>query len=237
MRFGIIASPYEAAMPQRTIAIGDIHGCAEALHALLEIVDPTTDDRIVTLGDYVDRGPNTREVIDQVLDLKKRCQLIPLTGNHELMMLDAHSSANVTKFDFWLHCGGEETMASYGGITASIPDDHFEFLKSCQRHYEIDSHFFVHANYLYHLPLDQQPDDVLFWQHLNDDPLPHVCGKIAILGHTPQLTGEILDLGHVVCIDTFCFGSGWLTAYDVLSGNFWQVDKLGNVRLDAQWKT
>ena len=79
-------------MPQRVIATGDIHGCADALYALLEIVDPTADDLVVTLGDYVDRGPNTREVIDQILDLKKRCRLISLVGNHELMMLDAISN-------------------------------------------------------------------------------------------------------------------------------------------------
>ena len=224
-------------MSQRVIATGDIHGCADALYALLEIVDPTADDLVVTLGDYVDRGPNTREVIDQILDLKKRCRLISLVGNHELMMLDAISSPNSTQFDFWLHCGGEETMVSYGGVSATIPEDHLVFLKSCQRHYEIDTHFFVHANYLYNVSLDQQPDDVLFWQHLNNVPLPHVSGKTAVVGHTPQLTGEILDLGHVLCIDTFCFGSGWLTAYDVLSGELWQVDKSGNVRLDSQWHT
>lgn len=224
-------------MPQRVIATGDIHGCADALYALLEIVDPKADDLVVTLGDYVDRGPNTREVIDQILDLKKRCRLISLVGNHELMMLDAIASPNSTQFDFWLHCGGEETMVSYGGVSATIPEDHLVFLKSCQRHYEIDTHFFVHANYLYNVPLDQQPDDVLFWQHLNNVPLPHVSGKTAVVGHTPQLTGEILDLEHVLCIDTFCFGSGWLTAYDVLSGELWQVDKSGNVRLDSQWHT
>lgn len=224
-------------MPQRVIATGDIHGCADALYALLEIVDPKADDLVVTLGDYVDRGPNTREVIDQILDLKKRCRLISLVGNHELMMLDAIASPNSTQFDFWLHCGGEETMVSYGGVSATIPEDHLVFLKSCQRHYEIDTHFFVHANYLYNVPLDQQPDDVLFWQHLNNVPLPHISGKTAVVGHTPQLTGEILDLEHVLCIDTFCFGSGWLTAYDVLSGELWQVDKSGNVRLDSQWHT
>ena len=224
-------------MPQRVIAIGDIHGCAEALHALLEIVDPTPNDQVVTLGDYVDRGPQSCEVIEQVMELKKRCQLVPLAGNHELMMLDALKSDSPAKYDFWLHCGGEETMASYGGETADIPEDHIQFLKSCRRHHEIESHLFVHANYLYQLPLDEQPEHTLFWQHLNEVPRPHVSGKKAVVGHTPQLTGEILDLGHVVCVDTFCFGSGWLTAYDVLSGDSWQVDKMGNVRLDAQWQT
>lgn len=222
-------------MAERVIAIGDIHGCAEALYALLEIVDPTSADVIVALGDYVDRGPQSREVIDQVMEMSKLCEFVPLAGNHELMMLDALSNSNAHKIDFWLHCGGEETMASYGGDVANIPDSHVDFLKSCRRYHEIETFFFVHANYLHHLPLSHQPDDVLFWQHLDDVPQPHVSGKTAVVGHTPQLTGNILDLRHVICVDTFCFGSGWLTAYDVLSGECWQVDKTGNVRLDSQW--
>ena len=101
-------------MAERVIAIGDIHGCAEALYALLEIVDPTSADVIVALGDYVDRGPQSREVIDQVMEMSKLCEFVPLAGNHELMMLDALSNSDAHEIDFWLHCGGEETMASYG---------------------------------------------------------------------------------------------------------------------------
>ena len=81
-------------MPGRTIAIGDIHGCSAALRALIAAIEPTADDTLVPLGDYVDRGPDSRGVIDAVLELEKRCRVVPLLGNHELMLLDAlHESA------------------------------------------------------------------------------------------------------------------------------------------------
>jgi len=223
-------------MPNRMIAIGDIHGCADALNALLEVVDPGGEDLVVTLGDYVDRGPNTRGVISQLLELGSRCQLIPLIGNHEAMMLDAIRSNHPSSLEFWLVNGGEETLASYGDPKDGIPVDHLEFMMSCRRYHETDTHLFVHANYDPESPLDQQTDQTLLWQHLSSIPAPHVSGKIVVVGHTPQLTGEVLDMGHMVCIDTFCFGSGWLTALDVASGEFWQVDKQGNVRLNAGWK-
>ena len=87
-------------MPNRTIAIGDIHGCADALYALLEVVDPGRDDLVVTLGDYVDRGPNTRGVINQLIELSRRCEYIALIGNHEAMMLDAIRSNHPSSLEF-----------------------------------------------------------------------------------------------------------------------------------------
>ena len=223
-------------MPNRVIAIGDIHGCAEALRALLEVVDSGEDDQLIALGDFVDRGTNTREVIDQLIDLDRRCHFIPLLGNHEVMMLDALSSHNTAKLDFWLHCGGEETIASYGGDFTRIPQAHLDFLETCHSYYENEHYLFVHANYHAELPLNRQPHHALFWQHLTEIPPPHNSGKVAIVGHTPQLSGEVLDLGHIICIDTFCFGSGWLTALDVHSREIWQVDKQGNLRLDDRWQ-
>src|SRR5438874_1657422 len=80
----------------------------------------------------------------------------------------------------------------------------------------------VHANYAASVRLDSQPDYLLFWEHLHFHvPPPHTNGKIAIVGHTAQKSGEVLDLGHVVCIDTFCHGGGWLTGMDVGSGQMW----------------
>ena len=63
-------------------------------------------------------------------------------------------------------------------------------------------------------------------------PDPHVSGKIAIVGHTPQISGDVLDMGHLICIDTFCFGDGCLTAMDVHTKRIWQADKEGNLRSD-----
>lgn len=75
-------------MPPRTIAIGDVHGCAAALRALLEQIKPQSTDTIVMLGDCVDRGPDSRGVIETLLELRGRCELVPILGNHEEMMLN-----------------------------------------------------------------------------------------------------------------------------------------------------
>ena len=75
-------------MPGRTIAIGDIHGCSAALAALVAAIEPSKDDTVITLGDYIDRGPDSRGVLDQLIALAARCRLIPLLGDHEEMLLD-----------------------------------------------------------------------------------------------------------------------------------------------------
>jgi len=216
-------------MPSRTIAIGDIHGCSAALRAIVEAIGPAVDDTIVTLGDYVDRGPDSRGVLDFLLELATRCRLIPLLGNHELMLLDAIQNPRV--IGPWFECGGEATVRSYGGKLGNIPPEHLDFIRRCKRYYEIATHFFVHANYAADIPLDEQPDYLLFWEHLHFHvPPPHENGKLAIVGHTSQKNREILDLGHIVCIDTFCHGGGWLTAMDAQSGQIWQADRNGKLR-------
>ncbi|MEO8496749.1 MAG: metallophosphoesterase family protein [Planctomycetota bacterium] len=216
-------------MTRRTIAIGDIHGCDKALAALIDAIDPTEDDVIVPLGDYVDRGPDSRAVIDQMIRLVDRCQLIPLLGNHEAMMLEAIESPAVR--EMWCRVGGSTTVESYGGALENIPFDHLVFLRGLNRYYETDTHLFVHANYDASLSLDQQPDRLLLWEHVvHTLPDRHCSGKTAIVGHTPQGSGEILDLGYLLCIDTYCFGGGWLTALDVESGRVWQANRNGELR-------
>ena len=215
----------------RTIAIGDIHGCSQALSRLLGEIRPAADDTIVTLGDYVDRGPDSRGVIDELWNLIEHCELIPLLGNHERMLLDSFNSPDA--FDFWWGVGGEETLASYGGSLDQIPSHHNVFLRGLRRYYETDTHFFVHANYAPDLTLEQQPDRLLLWEHIMHTlPPRHNSGKIAIVGHTPQGSGEILDMGYLICLDTYCFGGGWLTAMDVDSGQTWQVNQDGELRRD-----
>lgn len=216
-------------MPVRTIAIGDIHGCPAALRALVDAIQPTADDTLVLLGDYVDRGPDPRGAIDTVLALEQRYRIVPLLGNHELMLLDALANPHV--LGPWLEVGGATTLWSYDGQLINIPPEHLAFMRRCKRYYETTAHFLVHANYAADLPLDEQPDYLLFWEHLHRHvPTPHENGKIAIVGHTSQKSGEVLDLGHVMCIDTFCYGGGWLTAMDVESGQLWQADRSGRLR-------
>lgn len=218
-------------MPTRTIALGDIHGCSAALGALLAAIRLRPDDVIVTLGDYIDRGPNSKGVLDRLIDLGRRCRLVPLLGNHEQMLLDVRSGKYPI---YWLlDIGGTTTLDSYGpGRDLDlIPDEHYEFLESCLDFYETDTHIFVHANYFPDIPMAGQHVGMLRWESLRDmTPGPHESGKTVIVGHTPQRSGEILDLGHLKCIDTNCHGGGWLTALDVRTEEFWQADREGNLR-------
>lgn len=216
-------------MPGRTVAIGDIHGCSTALAALVQAIDPQPEDTIVPLGDFVDRGLDSKGVLDQLIALADRCRLVPILGNHDQMMLHARNGKD--DFRFWLNCGGDAALDSYGSTSRIdlIPIVHFRFLERCVSFFETDTHFFVHANYRPDLPLDRQDDHSLRWLSLRDFvPEPHCSGKIAVLGHTPQ--PDVLDLGHLVCVDTGCCNGGWLTALDVGNGRVWQVDERGRGR-------
>ena len=214
----------------RPIAIGDIHGCSRALDALLDAIRPRPDDLIVPLGDYINRGPDSRGVLDRLIHLSKQCRLVPLLGNHEEMLLEARSGVHPTT---WIGMGGVATLDSYGPgrDIALIPVEHFAFLEACLASYETETHVFVHASYDADLPMANQPVRLLRWGSLRDGlPAPYVSGKTVIVGHTSQKGGEILDLGHLTCIDTYCHGGGWLTALDVNSGEVWQANQSGAVR-------
>ena len=152
-------------MADRLIAIGDIHGCLTALTTLLDAVAPTSDDTIVTIGDYVDRGDNTRGVIDRLIDLRSQCQLVPIMGNHEEMMLAAR--ANWIAYQHWMMVGGVPTMASYGDHWDDVPADHFQFIESCHNYYETDTHFFLHANYAPKIALPMQDVRMSRWLSLH----------------------------------------------------------------------
>lgn len=221
--------------PQRILAIGDIHGCLAAFDTLIAALKLRPQDQIVTLGDYVDRGPNSKDVINRLIDLDDRKQLVALRGNHELMMLRARSSKRQTEFYHWLAKGGQETLASYSSKKntkklATIPQEHWNFLENiCVDWWETASHFFVHANAYSNLPLKQQPERMLFWQKFSN-PSPHCSGKIMVCGHTSQKSGQPLNIGHAICIDTWVYGKGWLTCLDVKSGRVWQANQKGQVR-------
>ncbi len=216
-------------MSKRVIAIGDIHGCARAFEALLRRIDPQPDDTIVTLGDYVDRGPDSRGVLDQLLKLEQRCHLTPLLGNHEEMLLLARQDPSALQS--WLMFGGVATLDSYGfgSGPGDVPDEHIAFFDRCANYYEAERHIFAHANYEPDLPLCEQSVATLRWDSLKNrvPARAHISGKTFVVGHTAQKNGTILDLGHIRCIDTFCYGGGWLTALNVVDGTVWQVDREG----------
>lgn len=218
-------------MPSRTIAIGDVHGCSRALDALLECIQPTRDDTLVPLGDFVDRGPDSRRVLDRLLELETTCRLEPILGNHEEMMMMVLTGQMAPSG--WLRYGGVNTLDSYGfaGDLSVISESHRDFLKRCHDFFETPSHFFVHANYVPHLALPETDREVLrWWSLIHSMPGPHQSGKVGVMGHTPDKTGEILDMGFLKCIDTYCYGGKWLTALDVTSGTIWQANDAGQLR-------
>lgn len=217
----------------RTIAIGDIHGCSAALDAVLEAIGPGEGDTLVALGDYVDRGPDSRGVLQRLVGLEAEGLLVPVLGNHEEMMLGAIRGS--TPIGYWLRHGGIATLRSYGPRAGlgDIPAEHQEFVLRCVDYHETDDAIFTHASYLPGEPLDLQPAEVLRWHSLVEHlPGPHLSGKTVYVGHTAQKSGEVLDEGHLVCLDTFCHGGGWLTAQDIATGQRWQASPEGSLRCD-----
>lgn len=216
----------------RILAIGDIHGCSHAFDRLLTQVVPTADDLLITLGDYVDRGPDSFGVIERLIRLHRELRLVPLKGNHEVMMLAARRGYGL--FD-WLACGGRQTLASYSilgdeGKLVDLPEEHWNFLeRDLVPWYETANHFFVHANVYPELLLSEQPDFMLFWEFF-DNPSPHCSGKTMVCGHSSQRSGVPCNLGHAICIDTWAYGGGWLTCLDVQSGRVWQARQSGEQR-------
>jgi serine/threonine protein phosphatase 1 len=221
----------------RTLAIGDIHGCLRAFDALLEEVNLQPDDVLVTLGDYVDRGPNSKGVLERLLAIAARCQCFPLKGNHDLMMLRGCEDAE--HFREWLNCGGKSTLASYHAnedwqtFVEAIPTRHWHFLnEDCLSYHETDTHFFVHANVYPDLPLAEQPEYMLYWESLEASTWrPHESGKTMVCGHSVQRSGRPLGLDQAICIDTWVYGDGWLTCLDVGLEVYWQANERGETRV------
>jgi serine/threonine protein phosphatase 1 len=216
----------------RYLAVGDIHGCFKALTTLAKFVPFEAEDTVITLGDYVNRGPDSCAVLDWLIVFQQRGKLVALCGNHEIMMLEAREGREAS--NRWMEYGGDATLASYSpfgdqGRLVDIPDAHWEFLERTRSMFETPTHFFVHANEYPNCPLDEQPDLMLFWEQFVD-PLPHESGKVMICGHTSQKSGMPLNVGHAVCIDTWACGKGWLTCLDVGSGKYWQANQRGETR-------
>ena len=218
----------------RHLAIGDIHGCFEALQTLIEFVEVSEDDTVVTLGDYVDRGPSTKQVIDWLLDFEDNGNLIALRGNHEIMMLNAR--INQKDKQYWGRFGAVETLESYArnddhdADLVDVPDAHWHFLSRLQKYYETHSHIFVHAIVSPQLPLNEQTDRTLFWEQYSEQFPGHESGKIVVCGHKSQDSGLPATNGKAICIDTNACKGGWLTCLDVESETIWQANQMRETR-------
>jgi len=240
---------------KRILAIGDVHGCFTALKALFEIVNPGTDDLVITLGDYIDRGPESKEVIDLLVRLHEAQPVVSLKGNHEEMVLDWRNE-NYEKTLIWWANGGLATLRSYCRDDSSwltkmfwksfipgqvydyhdracklIPGPHWSFFENCRDYYETRDCIFVHGQVDPHLALTDQSEYKMHWSRFHTSQKSHLSGKKVICGHTPQADGIPTDIGHTVCIDTYLYGGQWLTCMDVRNKIYFQANALGETRI------
>src|SRR5262249_37008124 len=218
----------------RTLAIGDIHGCYQALSALIQMIGPKPEDRLVFLGDYTRRGPDSKTVLHWMVNAQNRASTVFLRGNHEVMMLQAREGG--VESDIWLGSNGFETLESYGitlpkrdGWMNEIPAAHWSFLEQTAPVFETPGHILVHACLDPGLDLKDQPSWLLYWETF-DRLQPHKSGKKIICGHTRQKSGRINDVGYAACIDTGAATGGWLTCLDINSGEYWQTTQQGASR-------
>ena len=216
----------------RTLVIGDIHGYLETLDALLDAVALSTSDRLITLGDYVDRGPDSCGVLERLIQLQAVGTLIPLLGNHDEMMRET-LRGDPLHHRAWMMFGGLATLASYGltlDQCQQIPPSHRDFLESCHPWYETDTHLFAHATVDPKKPMSEQETHTLRWEKLHD-PIQHVSGKTLVCGHTRQYDGWPTSWPGTICIDTGVYdGPGWLTCLILERGEVVQANRYGEIR-------
>jgi serine/threonine protein phosphatase 1 len=214
-------------MMGRLLAIGDIHGCHRSLLQMLALLrlDPLADT-LVLIGDYLDRGPDSRGVIETLLTLKKNFpNLICLRGNHEAMFLDFYREGKDEE-RYFLN-GGMTTLLSYGlspddaRAGTGFPEDHLAFLTSLPLFHETADYCFVHAGLRPGIPIaDQSPEDLL-WIRYTFIASDWDFGKTVIFGHTPLR--EPLLKPDKIGIDTGAVYGGCLTCIEIPSRRIFQV--------------
>ncbi len=192
----------------RTFVVGDLHGCVEELACLLDALEPGGADTVVFLGDYIDRGPSPKGVIDRLLRLRRegpRC--VCLRGNHEDMFLAFLGRAGLYGEAF-LFNGGEATLRSYGldhttgSVTAEmLPPDHLDFLLGLELTYQEGEFFCVHGGLAPTRPLHEQSVEDMLWIRDEFIASPHLFPFTVLFGHTPQRE-VLLNLPYKVGLDT-----------------------------------
>jgi len=215
------------------IAIGDIHGCAATLGVLLARLAPTEDDHLIFIGDYIDRGPDSKGVIDRLLALRRHQRCTFLRGNHEAFMLGYLRNRD---FDLWGMNGGVATLRSYADEDqhVAIPEEHIDFVRETRLYHDEPGFFFVHAGLRPELTirenLIQCGEEVFLWEreHLNAPDL--AWEKPVICGHTPK--PEPLNREKLIDIDTGCVyhmhpQMGRLTAVRLPERDFVMVNYVG----------
>jgi serine/threonine protein phosphatase 1 len=214
----------------RIYAVGDVHGRADLLDQVLSRIDadlaadPDCRPIQIFLGDYIDRGPSSRGVLDRLIKRSYAHEIVCLKGNHEGYVFEFLQ--NPTILNDWRQFGGLETLMSYGlkpsinadsaeqaelakALAASLPRHHREFLKSLSPSFTCGDFFFVHAGVKPGVPLDEQREEDLLW--IRDDFLfcEEDFGKIIVHGHTPVRDPDVRS--NRINIDTGAYATGRLT--------------------------
>jgi serine/threonine protein phosphatase 1 len=218
-------------------AIGDIHGMRERLEALVASLPLGPEDRLVFIGDYVDRGPDPKGTVDFLIELERRQPCTFLIGNHESMFLSFLGWKSRLYFggEAFLHNGGEATLESYGyfGSEGSfkLPPEHEAFYKNMRLWHMDGEYVFVHAGLgrdtlalsdpKYALEHESPRD--LMWQRATAE-LPHSLGATVVYGHTPLPDFQVRwNLPYSIGIDTGCVYGGPLTAIRLPDETIFQV--------------
>jgi serine/threonine protein phosphatase 1 len=207
----------------RLLAVGDIHGCLDHLQRLLARVEPTQADRLVFLGDYIDRGPDSRGVLDGLITLGRRFpRSVFLRGNHEQMFLDFLAGRDQLTF---IYNGGLATLESYREAAGvRVPKEHVDFLKGLPASFETERFIFVHAGLRPGLPLAEQREQDLLWirdEFLESD---YDWGKTVVFAHTP-LAQPLWQPGRIG-LDTGAVFGRVLTCCDVERRHCWSSEPL-----------
>ena len=186
---------------KRLIAIGDIHGEIEKLKELLNQLAPQKDDTLVFLGDYIDRGLNSKEVINCLIELSKKTNCIFLKGNHEDLLLKVLQTRNEIDILNWLIAGGRTTLDNYGSLE-NIFKLHNDFFNNLKPYYITKDYLFVHAGINPNKLLEEQDEYDLLWIRDNFIYRKHKLKQKIVFGHTP-FTEPYFD-DNKIGINTCC---------------------------------
>jgi Calcineurin-like phosphoesterase len=215
----------------RLFAIGDIHGCPDELAAMLQTIVPRSGDTVVFIGDYVDRGPSARDVVEQLLEFQNTgAEVIFLKGNHEDMMLSFLGLPGHYG-DSFLFNGGAATLDSYGvreenlgEAIARVPASHLRFFSNLATSYLRPPYLFVHAGIVPTRQLEEQQVEDLLWIRQEFIFSPHMLGSTVVFGHTP-MREMMLDLPYKIGIDTGLVYGGKLTCVELNERVIYQISR------------
>lgn len=228
----------------RRIVIGDVHGQYNGLMTLLEAIAPNTEDRVYFLGDLIDRGPHSAQVVKFVQENSYDCIL----GNHEQMLLESFADGEIQHaiLQGWLYSGGQATLSSYPNGRISLDD--LDWMETLPIYLDLGDIWLVHAGIHPEIPLDEQTADQLCWVRgeFHSISQPYFANKLIITGHTITFTLPGVEPGLIAAgagwldIDTGAYHrrSGWLTGLDITNAMVYQVNVFDNyVRTQPLEKT